>query len=378
MRWLAALGTSGAAVRSAPLGAQANDATTEVSAAVDPYFLDSGALSAAEEADLIEVERLQEQMMVGRSVTIPRGLRPARAPTFRLVHWSGEVGSDQGQFVSPLRVAPELAPLRDFRAYHFNAQIVGFHGASDDWRRTRQGTLTVEIRAPFGGEEMTWFFAQPFDIDATGFTNVGYQYIAQRGGNLDPVVTDKPNVGVRIQLIREPQRTTLLFRKIIRTTLAVTGVPLQLENEDFQTALQSMPPMRIPALMQEGAALAQAVVGSMANEIPIWRGGFSTYGIAQGGSQLGLQPGYWLALDASREVDLRGVRLDERDGIVSPTRDGIPLDVNFLVLSMTIAEGESPTFFDLCSGGGVLEGQPVPETTESPRAVPKSAPPAAL
>ncbi len=376
LRSLAASGAAGAALGSTAARAQPDDEELLLGD-IDPYFLDSGELSASEQAALIEVEQLQEQLMQGRPVVIPRGLRPARAPTYRLVHWAGDLGDSRGRFVSPLSVVPELGPLQDYRSYRFNGQILGFHGAKSDWGQTDQGTLTVELRAPLAGQPMTWLFAQQFDIDDEGFSNIGYQYVAQRGEAIEPVITDEPNLGLRIQMLRSQRRAGVLFRKILRTALAVTGVPLQLENQDVQTALQALPPMRVPAMFQEGAALAQAIVGSMAQEPPLWRGGFSSYGIARGGSKVNLQPGFWAAIDVGREVDLREVMLEEVGPQVGLTRGGEPLDANYVVFGFEIDEGPAPSYLNLCGDSALPQFAPDDGGDESaPRAVPKSAPPA--
>jgi hypothetical protein len=325
-----------------------SDAETPLDDDVDPYFLDRGDLSSSEQEAIIEIEQLQAQLMEGRRVVIPRGLRPERAPTYRLVHWRGEIGDANGQFVSPLSVRPELPPLQDLQANRVNGQILGFHGAAEDWGgRSSQGTLTVELRAGYGGQQMTWFFAQQFDMDGEGFTNIGYEYVAQRDGAPEPVVTDEANVGLRIQLMRSPRQAGMTLRKIIKTALVVTGVPLELENQDLQRTLSYLPPVRVPAMFQEGAALAQAVVGGTAEETPIWRGGFSSYGLTQGGSQLSLRPGYWLVIDAAREPDLRGVRLEDIGGFVSPTRGGNPLDANYIVFAFEMDQGPAPAYFNL-------------------------------
>src|SRR5262245_29958267 len=99
LRWIAASGAAGASVHGTR--AQVEDSDVPIDAPVDPYFLDAGVLSEAERADLLEVEALQERLLEGQPTVIPRGLKPPRAPSYRLVHWSGEIGDSAGRFVSP-------------------------------------------------------------------------------------------------------------------------------------------------------------------------------------------------------------------------------------------------------------------------------------
>jgi hypothetical protein len=335
-RDLVALLTSAAALRTSSAAAQSDEAPADGD--IDPYFLDSGELTDSEQDALIAIEQFHQQQMQGDQVVIPRGLRPPRAPTYRLVHWSADVNDRNGRFVSPLSVQPVVGALP---AYRVNGQILGFRGAGDDWGgRSREGTLTVELRTSVGGEPMTWFYAQQFDMDGEGFTNLGYDYVAQRDGMPQPAISDQPNVGLRIQLLRSPRRAAVLLRKFLRAAILVSGTPVG------QSALR-LPPVRVPAMLQEGAALAQALIGGTAEETPLWRGGFSSYGIAAGASRLGLVPGYWMVIDGEREPDLRGVMLEDLGGTVAPTRDGERLDVNYLVLAFEVGEASVPAYLSV-------------------------------
>jgi hypothetical protein len=198
---------------------------------------------------------------------------------------------------------------------------------------------------------MTWFFGQQFTLDAARRADVGYQYIAQRKEAPEPVTSDQPNLALRVQLMRSPRRSALLLRKILRIALTLSGVPLgPAGGSDVRQALQSLPALRVPAMFDEAAALVQAVLGSVSEAAPIWRGAFTPYGIAEGGSQLSLEPGRWLVIDAERELDLRNVVLEEVGGQLAPVRDGAPLDVNYLVLALEIDEGLPPVFLRSCSG----------------------------
>jgi hypothetical protein len=191
---------------------------------------------------------------------------------------------------------------------------------------------------------MTWLFVQQFDADSRGFTNIGYEYVAQRDGSPNAAFTDDQNIGLRIQLMRAPSRSGQIFRKLLSAALVLSGVPLQLEDRNLQRALASLPPLRVPALLQEGAALSQAVIGGTAEESPIWRGGFSSYGLSTDGSLLSLAPGLWMAIDAEREIDLRGVVLDDVGGTIAPLRDNEMLDCNYLVVGLDIREGSWPSY----------------------------------
>ncbi|HZL95096.1 MAG TPA: hypothetical protein VFB99_15685, partial [Vicinamibacterales bacterium] len=309
---------------------------------IDPYFLDSGELSDVEQNDVIQLETYRERQMVGQPTVIPRGFQPRRAPTYRFVYWTGDIGDPSGRFASPLAVE---AMTGRADAYRINGQILGFRCASDDWgSRADRGTLTVELRTRVGTEPMTWLFVQQFDTDSQGFTNIGYEYVAQRDGAPNPAFTDDQNVGLRFQLMRAPSRSGQVFRKVLSAALVLSGVPMQLENRNLQSALKYLPPLRVPALLQEGAALTQAVIGGTADEAPIWRGGFSSYGLSSAGSQLSLAPGFWMAIDAEREIDLRGVVLDDIGGTIAPQRDGELLDCNYLVVGLDINEGPRPDY----------------------------------
>ena len=182
--------------------------------------------------------------------------------------------------------------------------------------------------------------------------------------------------------MRSPSSGGKLLRKLIKTALVVTGVPLQLDDPDLQTTLNSLPPIRVPAMLQEGVALSQAVIGTTAEEVPIWRGGFSSYGLTSEGSRLALGPGYWMAIDSSREPDLTGVVLSDLAGVVAPTRNGEVLDANFLVLAVEISEGAVPPFLDYTHGQRLqpvalpepqlLLTEPLPATQPDGTPVPRS------
>lgn len=306
---------------------------------VDPYFLQSGDLSPDEQQDIAEFVGYQQRLVAGQDAIMPRSGRPQRAPTFRFLYWDGELGSPAGAFVSPLSVQPQL---RMAPAYELNAQVLGFRCSSDDWgRRAQLGTLSVEFRARLGGEPMTWLYAQQFEA-YRGATTLGREYVGQREGVLDPIVTDEPNIDLRIQLMRE-SRSRGLLGKIMKMWALILGVASGF-GATAGAAAQAMPALRITRLLPEGVAFSQALFGGTARQTPLWRSGFTTYAVAEGGSRLRVRPGFWVVIDESREVNLVGVRLEDVGGEIRLTRDGEPLDANYLVLSLEVAELELPRF----------------------------------
>ena len=71
---------------------------------IDPYFLESGSLTSEQQTDVEEYMEYVEKRDAGDDVMIPRGGRPERAPTYRIVHWDGELGDPDGRFVSPFSI----------------------------------------------------------------------------------------------------------------------------------------------------------------------------------------------------------------------------------------------------------------------------------
>jgi len=102
-----------------------------------------------------------------------------------------------------------------------------------------------------------------------------------------------------------------------------------------------IPAIRVPQMLREGVAFSQAFFGGMSDEAPIWRSAFNSYGIAQGGSRLGLSPGLWVAMDERRQLDLRGVRLQDVGGRVGLVENGRPLDMNYLVLAFEVGVADA-------------------------------------
>ena len=364
----------GAPPAGATEGSASSSTSPEEFAEIDPYFLDSGEVTPAEREAIEDLVQYQELMARGEPAIRPRG-RPKHAPTYRFLHWKGDIGDPQGQFVGPLSVRPALAPSD---AYHLNAQILGFHLSSQEWPGKRErGTITIEFRGFYQGDSITWLYAQQFDVFEGGAPNVGFEYVAQRNGVPSPVVTDQPNVDLRIQLLRHKKKSRFL-RTLLKTASFISGIPTGGTLSDPATALRdSMPEMRVPQMLPEGVAFSQAMFAGVAEETPLWRSGFSSYGIAAGGSRLGISTGFWVAIDESRQLDLRGVLLEDVGGSISLTRDGEPVDANYLVLMVEVSVGQRLGFRpgsppDDTSGEDQSE---TPDEEGAEEVVPKGVPP---
>lgn len=303
--------------------------------AIDPYFLDPGLPGSDEKAAIEAFVDYQGKKTTGQAALLPRGGRPKRAPTFRFLHWTGDIGSPEGRLVGPLMIKPEIdAPA----PYQLNAQILGFNASENDWSSSSgKGTLTIEFRARHAGEALTWLFVQQFEVQKGAGTTIGLEYVAQRDGKPDPVMADDPNVDVRIQLMRY-KSSPQIFRKILKLGASLAGFPIGGGGGDAGAdAFASAPALlRVPRLAQEGVAFAQATVGGMADEAPVWRGGFTSYGIAVGGSRIALKPGLWVAIDEAEGVDYTKIRLDDLGGKIGLAGPDGPLDLNYLVLSVEI------------------------------------------
>lgn len=316
---------------------------------VDPYFLDPGVPTAEESSAMVAFAEYEEKKSQGQPALMPRGGKPKRAPNFRFLHWNGELGSPEGRLVGPLTLSPTVqAPP----PYQVNAQIMGFNASTSDWSGSSgKGTLTIEFRARSMGEPLTWLFAQQFEVMKNAGTTVGMEYVAQRKGKPDPVVCDDPNVDMRIQLMRY-KSSPQLFRKILKIGATLLKLPFggnPLNSMGSPSGMSSMggmnsmygmnqapAVMRVPRLAEEGVAFAQATVGGTADDTPIWRGGFTSFGVAVGGSRIALRPGYWVAIDDVEGVDYNKLRLDDlggRVGIVGP--DGA-VTLNYLVLAVEV------------------------------------------
>ena len=310
--------------------------------AIDPYYLDRGDLSPNEQEQMRAFLAYQEQRMAGQDAILPRGGRPKRAPSYRLLSWQGELGDASGSLVGPLTVSPGLSGPPP---YAFNAQILGFHVATADFGETGQGALSIEFRTRYRGEPLTWMYLQQFEARKGGGNTVGLEYVAQREGEAIPVISEGPSMDMRIQLIRYRTSPGVL-RKILKVGAFLTGLPVGGGggggSSDAASFAASQPVVRVPQMVHEGVAMAQATIGGMSDEAPIWRGGFSTFALATGGSRLGLRPGLWLAVDDSEEVDYASLRLGDVGGRVGVLRDGAPVDLNYLVLGLEMEGSAEP------------------------------------
>jgi len=314
---------------------------------IDPYFLDPGEISRADQAKITELARYHEAVATGRPALQPRGGRPRLAPTYRFLHWDGELGSSAGKFVGPLSLKPGLEKSP---AYSMNAQILHFHASTEDWRdKVEQGALTIELRARAGSEPMTWLFAEQFGITQQGDSTLGLGFVVQRQGIPMPVTTDGPNVDFRIQLMRRQKPGLLgkIFR--IASMILAPGAAIGQGEGGAPGAsvgglIQSIPAIRIPQLVSEGVAFCQALLGSAASEAPIWRSGFNSYGLSPEGSRMRLRPGLWVIMDETRQNDMRRVQLADVNGKPLLIREDKPIeDTNYLVLDISMSQADPAT-----------------------------------
>jgi len=376
-RFLSAFAAAGAGAAFRPLlgatgqgpAAAASGAGADAAGDVVPYFLGSLDLSDVQRRDIEEYVRYQELVLDGKEAIMPRGGRPPLAPSYRFLKWEGRMGDTNGRFVGPLSVRPVFSRGT---AFAVNAQSWGFRTSSTDFPgKAPKGTLSIEFRARMGGEPLTWLYAEQFQTYANGATSLGQEYVAQRDGAPRPVITDEPNIDIRIQLMRHRERVALLNKilKICSTIVQVsTGniAALSQSGGGGDPYAQARPVIRVPQLFKEGVAFSQALFGGMAEEAPLWRSGFTSYGIAQGGSRLVVSPGLWIAVDETREPNLRGVTVADLGGRVGLTRDGAPLDINYLALQLEIKPAEAP-------GSTVYLTQPAPDASaqEAPQQAPE-------
>lgn len=318
-------------------GKRAKEAASAVdSDTIDPYFLDSGVVQHAEEESIEAYVEYQQKTMEGLPAILPRGGKPRRAPTFRFLHLNGEFGDPDAGLIGPLSLRPALMPAR---AYKFNAQILGFNCSTEDWSGNKGGgTLTVEMRGRLYGEAMTWMYVEQFEVVKGGGTSIGLGYVAMRDGVPEPVVCEEPKLAMRIQLIRHKKSPGIL-RKVLKVGSFLTGMPVAGALGGMGgggSFSQSKPIVRVPQMAHEGVALAQATIGGMSDEAPIWKSGFNSFALAQGGGRMAIRPGLWIAMDDSPDIDYRSIRAEDMGGRVGLTIDGKPINSNYLVLSVEI------------------------------------------
>lgn len=322
-------------------------------AEIDPYFLGSGKLDQNEREQIESYMEYLAQRSVGEKAFVPRGGRPERAPTYRVLYWTGEIGDPNGHFVGPLSIQPMLPRGSTYR---MNAQILNLHTHGGDWGGDHdEGTLSVEMRARIRGESLTWLYAQQFQLYGGGSSDIGLEYVAQREGVPVPVSTDEGSVDIRIQLIRHRKKRGSILRNIFRLTARL----LPFGNSDIvQSQVErAATSIRVPQMLNEGTAFSQSLFGVTAEEAPLWRSGFTSFGIAEGRSRIALREGIWVVIDETREPDLTGVSLIDAGGRVKLLRDGDELGANYLVLGIECEEGPLP---ELYGGGGYDGTEPDP------------------
>jgi hypothetical protein len=95
--------------------------------------------------------------------------------------------------------------------------------------------------------------------------------------------------------------------------------------------------LRVPRMAQEAVAFAQATLGGTSKEKPIWRSGFTTFGLAEGGSRLTLNPGLWVAMDHIEGISARDLALTEGEGQVVLLDKGEPAAFTYLVLDVRVS-----------------------------------------
>ena len=328
-------GAAGLASTAPSAWAQAiGEAADELDGDIDPYYLDTGEMTPAESEQVLSHIAFENQDVDGSPVMRPRGRKPERAPTYRFLHWRGELGAGAGNFVGPLSLKPAVEGPPPYR---FNAQILGFNTADGDFRKQGDGTLSVEFRARHREDVMTWLHLQSFAVEG-GANNIGREYVAHRDGTREDVITEDANVDMRIQLIRHKKPPGAL-RRILGIASSIVGAGLPAAPPAGPPGMPPMGPpamLRVPRMAREAVALAQATLGSAADEKPIWRSGFTTYGLSAEGSRLTLNPGLWVAMDGIEGINATELALTEGEGSIVLTHRGEPAAFGYLVLDVEI------------------------------------------
>ena len=312
---------------------EAQDTGDLESGAIDPYFLEAGDVPPAEQESILSFMKYQEDTMDGRPAVLPRGGKPKRAPTYRFLHWQGELGDPRGRLIGPLSVSPTLSGSGPFA---MNAQILGFNASSMDWTGKKgAGALSIEFRAHHMGEPMTWLYLEQFETTKGGGNSIGLEYVAQRNGMPDHAIAEEPIVDIRIQLIRN-KKSKGIFRNVLKVGSYLTGLPIAGGSDESPSFQTSLPVMRVPKMVREGVAFAQGTVAGMSEEAPIWQSGFSSLALTPDAGRLVLKPGLWLAIDDSMEIDFSVMKLADIGGSIGVLQDGKPVDLNYLVMDFMI------------------------------------------
>ena len=304
---------------------------------IDPYFLDDGEMTASERESVEAFIDYQDRSMTDVAAIQPRGGRPSRGPNFRFLHWPGRLGDRSTKLTGALSLSPDDT---GFSPHFFNAQILGFNTSGKDWKgKTGNGSLSIEFRSRFMDQSMTWLYMESFETSRDSGNSVGFEYVAQRDDLPEPVICEEANLDMRITLIRH-RKTPGVLRKILRIGSLLTGAPMlggaANSGSRFDYLANRPAVMAVPQMVQESVAFTQATLGAMSDEAPVWKSGFTSYAIAPGGSRLSLRPGFWVAIDDSRDIDYSSIVLEDDGGRVGLTRNGQRLDMNYLVLALEI------------------------------------------
>lgn len=298
---------------------------------IDPYFLDPGDLDPGEQEEIEDLIGFQEEAAAGRNVTF-RGKKPKRAPSFRLLHWQGDLGS--GRFIGPLSLKPTLTRSL---GYNLNAQVISFHPSEKEWRgKNDQGALTIEFRSRIQGEPMTWLYAEQFGVSGRGASTLGYGFVCQKRGMPEPLITEGPNVDIRMQLMQH--RNPGVLGKILKVASMIIGIGGG-QGSGGSLIDTLFPAIRIPRLVQEGVAMGQSLIGGTGAESPLWQSGYTSYGLSDEGSRLSMNPGLWVAMDDSQQQDLSNVQLVDYNGQATLVQNDEPIqDMNYLVMDVGMTE----------------------------------------
>ncbi len=312
--------------------------TSRISAdGIDPYFLESADLSTPEQEEIQDFLKYQENLLDGKPAIMPRGGKPQRAPTYRLLHWQGDLGDSRGRLVGPLSISPTLSGRGPFR---FNGQILGFNVCTQDFSGGKgNGALSIELRARYQGEPMTWMYMEQFEATKGGGNSLGLGYVAQRNGMPEAVICEEPRVDIRVQLLKQKGGPGLLG-KVLKVGSFLTGLPIGGGSDGSPAFGLSTPVLRVPQMVHEGVAFAQGTIASTSEEAPLWRSGFMSLALAKGAGRIAVKPGLWVAIDDSQDVDYSRMKLDDIGGRIGVKLDGEFVDLNYLVLDLEIESAE--------------------------------------
>jgi len=328
---------------------------------IDPYFLDSGEITETEQESIADFERYRDQLATGKQAIMPRGGRPRRAPTFRFLHWDGEIDADGGKFVSPLSVKPEMGGV-DLAKCELNAEILGFRVSPKDFpskNKTEQGTLTVEFRVREDNEKMSWMLVQQFTAYEDGTTDLGMEHIAQRNELPQSIVLEDPTMDIRIQLMRHGTGGGFL-RKVLKVAGMISGLGSRRGADQWLGTLTDLrnatPALRLPRLPKEGVALGQAVLSGVTKDRPLWASGYNSHWLTKSGGRMKLVKGIWVAIDESPEMKVEDLKVADHGGhvVLASKSTGKLVEANYLILDFQIddgAEGQG-------SGGIIPKGDP--------------------